>query len=264
MIILKLGGSLITDKSKKFVIREEVVARVAKEIVESGVTKKGLMIVHGGGSFGHPLAKEYGLDKGITNPSQLKGVALTRVAMTKLNLYTVEALVNESIPAVAVQTSAIAMNKSRRIETFDLGFINWLLSSNMVPVIYGDVVADSEQEYSILSGDQIVSYLTKQFEPERIILATDVDGVFDKDPKRDSESKEKAKHISFLSNRELASIDFGDKNDVTGGIKGKLIELLELAEEGYESVIINAHRNGRLRKALSGIEVKGTRVGVYR
>ncbi|MFQ5815424.1 MAG: isopentenyl phosphate kinase [Candidatus Hydrothermarchaeaceae archaeon] len=262
MIILKLGGSLITDKSKRFVIRKEAVERVAKEIEESGVLQSGLVIVHGGGSFGHPVAKEYGLDGGLIGPAQIQGVAATRSAMTKLNTYLVEVLVGRSIPAVSVQTSAVVFCKAGRIERFDFRFIKKLLTSGLVPILYGDVVVDSELRFSILSGDQIVSYLSRSLNPDRIILATDVDGVFDMDPKEARGSK--ARLIPVLTYQEFASIDFGERNDATGGIKGKLVELLTLAQDGHEAYIINALRRDRLKKALSGIEVKGTRVGVLK
>lgn len=260
MIILKLGGSLITDKSKRFAIRKNVIGRVASEIKESGVLKDGPLIVHGGGSFGHPVAKEYGLDKGVTNASQIKGVAATRSAMTRLNGYLVDSLIEDSIPAVAVQTSAVVMCNAGRIKRFDLEFVEKLLASGLVPVLYGDVVADDESKFSILSGDQIVSYLSRCLKPEKIILATDVDGVFDRDP--NERGKPHAKLISLFTKRELSSIDFGKKNDATGGLKGKLLELLSLAEDGYEATIINALKKDRLRKALSGIDVIGTKIGV--
>lgn len=261
MIILKLGGSLVTDKSKKFVIRKSVVERVAHEIKESRTADDGLVIVHGGGSFGHPVAKEFGLDKGATKTSQIKGVAATRRAMSRLNNYLVDVFVENSIPAVSVQTSAIASCKSGRIERLDLTFVNKLLTSGLVPVLYGDVVADKKLKFSILSGDQIVYHLSKSLKPERIILATDVDGVFDRDPKG-LRSKSNARLIPVFTRDELSSIDFGDRTDATGGIKGKLLELLSLAREGYESQVINALKHDRLRKALSGKDVIGTKIGI--
>jgi isopentenyl phosphate kinase len=259
MIVLKLGGSLITDKSKTFSFRRKVVERLAGEIKESGSIDNGLVIVHGGGSFGHPMAEAYGLAGGVKEVKQLIGVASTRSAMTKLNTYVIEALVSHSIPAVTVQTSAVAMCEDGRIKRFDLYPLKRLLSSGLVPVLYGDVVIDDKLGFSILSGDQILTYLSRSLKPERIILATDVDGVFDRNPK---EAPGEARLISILTRREFDSIDYGRKNDATGGIKGKLLELMALAQDGYEAQIINALRRDRLKKALSGGEVKGTKVRV--
>lgn len=54
MILLKLGGSLLTNKARAFSIRGAVLAGVASEI---SAAKEPLIVIHGGGSFGHPLAK---------------------------------------------------------------------------------------------------------------------------------------------------------------------------------------------------------------
>ena len=55
----------------------------------------------------------------------------------------------------------------------------------MVPVLYGDVVLDANEDLkmAVISGDQLVSYLSLKLKPERIILGSDVDGIFDRDLK---------------------------------------------------------------------------------
>ena len=47
--------------------------------------------------------------------------------------------------------------------------------------------------------------------------------------------------------------------DVTGGMRGKLLELLELADHGTESVIFHAGKEGNITRALKGERV-GTRI----
>ncbi len=157
MIILKLGGSLITDKTKKFSIRNKVIKRLANEI-KAG-TKDDLIIIHGGGSFGHPIADEYSLNTGFKSKDQLKGVALTRKAMDELNFHIINALVTEDIPAVAVQPSSNTTCKNGRIKEMNISIIKKYIGLGMVPVLYGDIVLDTKIGFSILSGDQIISYL---------------------------------------------------------------------------------------------------------
>lgn len=263
MIILKLGGSLLTDKSKKFSIRTKVLRRVASEI-KAGC-REGLVIVHGGGSFGHPVARKYGLSGGFRKKSQLKGVAQTRAAMGRFNQIVVEALAESGISAVSLQPSANIICRGGRIKSFDTGILKKFVSLGITPVLYGDVVLDSKQGFCILSGDQIVSYLAKVFKPEKIILAADVDGLFDKNPKK----YKSAKLVREVNQRNYKRILAGIKSsgdDVTGGIRGKVLELLNLANKGYESHIINGRIAGRLKKSLLGIEVIGTviRSGNYK
>ena len=60
MMILKLGGSILTNKDAIGEIDNENLSRVANEIRNAlDNNPDDLIIVHGAGSFGHPPAKEY-------------------------------------------------------------------------------------------------------------------------------------------------------------------------------------------------------------
>jgi isopentenyl phosphate kinase len=256
VIILKLGGSLITDKTKEFYVRKNVLKRVSKEI-KQGLEDE-IIIVHGGGSFGHPLASKYNLDRGYREIRQIEGVQSTIRAMEKLNSFVLQALINSQIPAVPVHPSSNIICSDGRIESANLEVIRGFLDLKMTPVLYGDVVIDKKKGFCILSGDQIVTYLAAQLKARRVILATDVDGVFDKDPYKFADAKLIEK-IS-KSNLEILEKLQPQRRDVTGGIRGKVLELIKLAEKGTEALIINAKVKGRLKKALRGEEVKGTTV----
>jgi isopentenyl phosphate kinase len=252
MIILKLGGSLLTDKRRKFSFRSEVMRRVAQEIKES---RARLVVVHGGGSFGHPLAVEYKLAEGIVSEEQLRGVALTRAAMARFNLLVVEALIEAGVNAIGMQTSAIAECADTRVKRINLSTVRGFLELGLTPVLYGDVVLDSIRGVCILSGDQLVAKLAEEFKPERIVLAADVDGVFDRNPEEPG-----AKLIPEINPENYTKVleAVASGNDATGGMRGKLSELIALARLGYDSIIINALTEGRLKKALLGEPVKCT------
>ena len=180
MIIVKLGGSAITDKSKDFTPRLEVIESVAEQVSQI----KDIIVVHGGGSYGHTLAKEFALHKGFTRKSQLAGVCQTRYAMTELNMLVVSALIRKGVFAVAVQPSACFVCHNKRISSSFLEPVKGLLQLSCVPVLYGDVVTDSELGFCILSGDQIISYLAAVLTPEKVIFGLEVDGLYTKDPKK--------------------------------------------------------------------------------
>jgi len=55
MILIKLGGSIITGKAEYRAFNKDTVSRLADEISRSD---KDVIIVHGAGSFGHIIAKE--------------------------------------------------------------------------------------------------------------------------------------------------------------------------------------------------------------
>lgn len=255
MIILKLGGSVVTDKSRPFSFREEVVRRLAEEIRDSDV--EGLLIVHGGGAFGHPVASEYGIEDGLNEPGQLMGVAKTRAAMAELNQRIVEVLVECGIPAVSIQTSAVFECRDKRIYSGRIEPVRDFLGIGAVPVLYGDVVVDRSLGVCILSGDQIVAYLAERLKPEQVILATDVDGVLDKNGRV-------IERVNDANAPSAIEASFVPEGDVTGGMKGKIEELLELAKRGVSSVIVNALVEDRLKNALLGKKTIGTLFEVKR
>jgi isopentenyl phosphate kinase len=255
MNVLKLGGSLLTHKEERFSLREGILEKLGNEIQ---MAKDPTVVIHGGGSYGHPLAQEYKLQFGYKDPSQIKGVVLTRNAMTEFNRVVVEALSNVGLNAVSLQTSSLAICNQKKILTFNTDLITGFLKLGLLPVLYGDVVLDHKQGFCILSGDRIVTYLSKHLKPNRIILAIDKAGIFDRDPVEDGATL--IKEVNQDNYREVLTILSKASKDVTGGLKGKLSELLILASEGMESVIINGLVPGRLSKALLGNQVKGTRI----
>jgi isopentenyl phosphate kinase len=126
-----------------------------------------------------------------------------------------------------------------------------------VPVLYGDVVLDMEDKIKIavLSGDQIVKYLAENLKPEKVVLGSDVDGIYNKDPKKYSDARLLKVVTSY---NDLESADSTQTIDVTGGMGGKLNELLELTKIGIESEIINASHDNNIKRALKGEKGIGT------
>jgi isopentenyl phosphate kinase len=127
-----------------------------------------------------------------------------------------------------------------------------------VPVLYGDAVLDSNQGFAILSGDQLIAKLAITLGAERIIIGVDVDGLFTADPKRDSSAK-LISHITLQELKRMHSwVEKAKVTDVTGGMYGKIIELIPAIEQGVRTVIVNAKKTDTVRKALRNEEVVGT------
>ncbi|NWF87146.1 isopentenyl phosphate kinase family protein [Candidatus Bathyarchaeota archaeon] len=256
LTILKIGGSVITDKNGEFTARMENIRRLAKEIKEANL--KDLFVVHGGGSFGHPSAQQYAIKDGFKEESQKIGFAETHYAMTMLNGLFMDALIWRKIPAVSITPSSCIITKKGRIQHFEETTLKMLLNMGFLPVTYGDAVFDMELGFTILSGDQLVSYIATKFNAERIIMGVDVDGLCDDDPK----IEKNAKLYSHLTLEELKT--FKDKLgkpsacDVTGGMFGKMLELIPAVEKGISVTIVNATKANYIYKALKGEKVEGT------
>ncbi len=254
--ILKLGGSVITDKVKPLTPNLQAIERLAKEIAQAKVMS--LIVVHGGGSFGHHIAKLYNLTEGYGDLSQIVGFLETHRAMTKLNSLVMEALLNNNVNAVVIQPSSCIITKAGRIQSMEKKPLKRMINMGLVPVLYGDAVLDSEKGFAILSGDQIVSSLALNFDASRIIIGGDVDGLYTKDPK----VSKSAKLIKRVTLEELKTqkhdIEGSKATDVTGGMLGKVRELIPAIEQNIQALLINATKPLRIYEALKGEEVIGT------
>jgi len=257
--VLKLGGSVITDKEKPLTPDLQAIERLADEISRAKVSS--LILVHGGGSFGHPVAERYDIAEGYVDSSQILGFSQTHLAMTLLNSWVMEALISHNIPAVEVNPSSCVVTKACRIQSIELKPLKKMLKMGFVPVLYGDAVLDSEKGFAILSGDQLVSSLAIKLDAGRIIMGADVDGLYTADPKTDS-SAHLIDHITLEELKSLKHKIEGSKaTDVTGGMLGKMLEVKLAIEHEIQTVIVNATKSRRVYKALKGEKVIGTIIG---
>jgi len=254
--VLKLGGSVITDKEKPLTPNLEAIERLATEIARADV--KSLIVVHGGGSFGHHVAKQYNLTEGYADPAQVVGFAKTHRAMTKLNSLVMDALISHDVYAVVVQPSSCVVTKVGRIQSMEKKPLKRMLDMGLVPVLYGDAVLDSEKGFAILSGDQLVSSLAINFGASRIIMGGDVDGLYTADPK----GNRSARLVERVTLEELKAqkhdIEGSKATDVTGGMLGKVRELIPAIEQNIQALLVNATEPLRVYKALRAEEVTGT------
>jgi len=257
LTVLKLGGSVITNKDREFSASKKRISRLMKEI-RPGTTES-LIIVHGGGSYGHHLAKRYKLRDGYSDRSQIIGFVRTRQSMTELNKIVLDSAIENHLPCVSMQPSAFIRMRNRRIERMDLKIIVNLLDMRMIPLLFGDVAFDEKLGFCIVSGDQLASRLAIELPAKQAVFAVDVDGVFDSDPKRNP----KAKLMRKMTAEDVRMlIQKGEREtqgtDVTGGMIGKLSEILPAVERGVRAVILNGCVPGRVSEILRGRPTIGT------
>ncbi|MEM2921859.1 MAG: isopentenyl phosphate kinase [Candidatus Bathyarchaeia archaeon] len=256
LYIIKLGGSAITEKSVENRPRLDVISRLAKEIASIEADK---IIIHGAGSFGHPTAKRYKIHEGFLESQQLLGFSKIKVQLLILNKMVVDSLARRGVASTPFTPSAFIIAENDRIVKAELEPLTRLLSLGLTPVLHGDIVSDRAKGFSIVSGDQLASYLAKQLKPRLVVYGCDVDGVYDDDPRKNRQAK-LIPTISVDDQRIWGSTPGGGLHDVTGGMAGKLREALELAEAGIESVILNATKPRSLAKLIKGEPVTCSRI----
>lgn len=241
MQVLKLGGSVLTRKEGYMELDHKNISSIAKmlgSIWKGGV--RDFILIHGAGSFGHPVVLKYGLDNGIRTDAQKAGMAFTHAACTCLSQAVVDALVKNDIPAITVPPSSIGKLSNKRISRLDSGIVTDLLSSGFLPVLHGDMMLDEKLGGAVCSGDQLVSYFGK--DAERVILGTNVDGII-------ADGKVVPRITSANISEVLKHVKGAETADVTGGMRGKLEELLRMGKPAY---IANALHPERVEKLLKG------------
>ncbi|MEM7815540.1 MAG: isopentenyl phosphate kinase [Candidatus Aenigmatarchaeota archaeon] len=258
LVFVKLGGSLITDKSKPFTERVDVIKRLAYEIHNARKKDVRVLIGHGGGSYPHEPARRYQTQKGIFSKDSLKGLALVQDAAARLNRIVVSALIEAGENAVSVQPSSFCIARNGKIIEGYTKPVEKMLDCGILPVVYGDVGMDVSKGCCILSTEEIFSFLAKKFKPERIIMCGKVDGVFNADPNKEKSAKliPKINQKTFPEVKKY--LTSSDGIDVTGGMLHKVELCLELAKSGTECEIINGLKEGNLGKALLGKKGIGT------
>lgn len=259
LIIIKIGGSVFACKdADKPTVDKETLKRLAKEIGEAYQKLKdkyNFMILHGAGSYGHLIVNETGIHKGIQNEQNLLDMAQTQKLQYDLDSLVSDELIKNNVPTFPIQASATAIMNGKKLEKMDLDVIKGLLDINMVPISYGVPAYDRKQKCSILSGDDILPFFVRNIETEKIIHATDVDGVYDKDPNKHKHAQliEKINKENFEKVKEGLT---GSSNvDVTGGMLNKIKNLLDL---NTKSIIINGNKKDLLKKSILGKDVRGT------
>jgi isopentenyl phosphate kinase len=246
-IMLKLGGSVLTDKSQDCVIDNDRLATIASAVAGRGAG--GLFLIHGAGSCGHPEAKRYRLDEGA-GAGSAEGVVITHRAVSRLNDAVVTALRQHGVGAVGVHPLHAAFAEKGRLVAFECRHLKKMPALGLVPVIHGDVVMDRARGACIVSGDQLVRYLAPRLAVRRVGLATDVPGVLDG-----------GAVVPVITPASAHALRIGSSShtDVTGGMRGKITELLDLARAGIEAEIFHV---SRIPDFLAGRECGGTKVSV--
>ena len=267
LVFLKLGGSLITDKTKPYTLRPDKLLDLAREI-KSALAKPAaprLILGHGSGSFGHFAVKEH-LPHGQSlaeaeSPEQYwRGYAEVWFRASQLNRHVIEALHETGVPAISLPASALVGSAAGSITTWDLRSIRAALEAGLMPVIYGDVVFDELTGGVVLSTEHLMFYLAHHLPPQRILLAGLEAAVWADFPARQA-PVERVTPATY----ELIAGKLGGSHgqDVTGGMKTKVEEMLHLVQEvpGMTVQIFSGEIDGNLEKVLAG-EQLGTLISI--
>jgi len=240
LVFLKLGGSLITDKTRPYTCQVERLRRLATEIRAALEQRPDLRLVlgHGSGSFGHQAAAAHDTRRGVHTAEQWRGYAGVAAAAARLNQMVLDALWEAGVPALAVRPSSSARCHDGRLVHMDIEPIRRGLEHGLPPLLHGDVALDAVRGGTIVSTEDLFVYLAGPLSPQRILLAGEVEGVLD----RQGGVVARVTPATFPAVRPLLSGSHGV--DVTGGMADKVVRMVGLVEE----------RPGLVVRVFSGLE----------
>jgi isopentenyl phosphate kinase len=244
------------DKLKDLALEIKTVLDSTPELV--------LILGHGSGSFGHTAAKKYGTRDGV-KPSPLtplpegegnywKGFAEVRFQAAELTRYVMQTLLEADVPAIPFSPSSSMVSNNRKVTSHNILAMQKALEVHLLPVVHGDVAFDETLGGTILSTEDVFGFLAEHFPPTRILLAGIEAGVWEDFPAR----TRLVKQIQLADYEKMrAGISGSASTDVTGGMKAKVEEMLELIQKnkGLTVQIFSAEENGTLTRALKGENV---------
>ena len=252
--LVKLGGSLITDKNIPWHFHKFIMERIASEIKTIiDCTDEKLIIGHGSGSFGHIEAQKYNTIHGVHSNSDWFGFTKVAHAASSLSQFVLTELVNQDIPVFRFQPSASIIAHQGMIQSMNTDMLTKAMNHKLIPLVHGDVAYDEQLGGTIMSTEAIFSFLVQELSVNRIILLGNVDGVFDS-------NGDTVPHITPQSVDDLKSALGGSGGvDVTGGMYQKVLDMLALVQENETLNIIIA--NGNMPNVLTDLVCHNHKIG---
>ncbi|MBO58103.1 MAG: hypothetical protein CMA77_03800 [Euryarchaeota archaeon] len=264
LVVLKLGGGLITEKSELCTLKPGVINKLAKLISKLTGSGYRIILVHGAGSFGHLKAKKWNLHEGYIEgfkpddndefSKQSEVVESVRNDMMLLN----ERVVN-SLQSFGIQTKSfpphewatgVGRNFSGNISIFEN-------NDEYIPVTFGDVVnCNDGTVFGILSGDDICYRIATEMGANHMIFAMGgAPGLMTKPP-----SMPDSKLIRIWSGDMEFDGEHVSNIDVTGGIYLKLDCAKLIALEVPNVWIVDGEQPTRILEAILSGDTIGTKI----
>ena len=242
MILIKLGGSIITNKEKPLTPNRNSIKKIAASLKN---VREPLVIIHGGGSFGHYWSVKYDMH---TKPESynITGVSVVKNSMVKLNNIVLDLVLESGLKPYCLPSSDFMVgDKPLAIKVKEIPKI---AKTGLIPISYGDVMWYGKNKFYILSGDRIIGILSRLLRPRLVIFVTNVDGVY-------SDMKSK-RLLSEITNEKPITSKVA--MDVTGGMSRKIKEAFSISRGGSDVFFVNGNVPKRITNAINGKSFEGT------
>lgn len=241
-VVVKIGTSTLTYENGKINIRKfEQIARVLSDINNSG--REVVLVSSGAGGAG--MGKLGYKEK----PKDLRGKqAFAAVGQCEL-MYMYDKMFSEynSTIAQVLLTKDDVDEPKRRTNTENT--FGALLEMGIIPIVNeNDTVATEELEFG--DNDILSAYVAELVKADLLVLFSDIDGLYDKDPHKYDD----AKLIPIVDELDNMNCDIGGagSNRGTGGMISKINAAKEANSHGIDMIITNGENINVLYDILEG------------
>lgn len=243
-VLLKLGGSILTDKATEGKFRRPAAKRLVGELKRANVPA---VLFHGAGSFGHPQAKKHGAGK---RPLKPDGVSEILAAVGRLHAEVLQVAADAGLKPLSFPLHQTVTSEQGQLEDYPVQRLQRAIEEGHMPVLSGTLVRDEDLGWRVASADELMADLAAELNPRLALFCSDVDGVLGPD--------------GVLPTVDPRILDAwhdagGNGDDVTGRMAGKLERAFQVAAV-CPTWILNGEVRGRLQDVLKGKTVPGTRV----
>jgi len=242
IIVIKIGSSLLVDKNKK--IKKKWLSSFAKDIQKLRSKNKKIIIVSSGSIALGCIKMNYNkknlkLDKSqaIASIGQIELMNLFSNTFSKYKLNISQIL----LTLEDTEERRRSLNAKRTFENlFDLNFI---------PIVNeNDTIATTEIKYG--DNDRLASRVAQITNADTLVLLSDVDGLYTKNPKlyKDAKLIEKVENL----NEDLKNINFKGNNEFGSGGMNTKIEAAKICQlSGCNMIIANGLYFNPINKILT-------------
>jgi isopentenyl phosphate kinase len=263
IVFIKLGGSLITDKTRPGVARHAVIRRLAKDLASATRRSRGPRIIlgHGSGSFGHAAAADGGLTRGADVRRRVDAIALTQHRAAELHRLVVAALVDAGARPFSFAASSFLSAAGGHLTARFVEPIFEALGRGLLPVVYGDVVLDRSLGAVIVSTEDLFVLLADEAAKRKLTVSRAgwlgaTSGVYA------SNGRTIPRLSAAEAHRAAGNVSGAAGRDVTGGMALRLRAAGLLSKAGIASTIVDGRKSGAIAAAIAGRASGGTRVDV--
>ena len=179
--LIKLGGSLVTDKLEPKSFRRATVKQISLQLIglRASQPERRIVVGHGSGSFGHFEARKYNTIQGVRTTEDRMGFARVGAVASELSQLILAEFLAAGLPALRFQPSAMQVARNQALVRLETRPLILALEQQLIPVVCGDVTLDEELGGTIISTETLFARLVAPLGVENIILLGEVDGVLD-------------------------------------------------------------------------------------